>query len=450
MSDTEYENFSALLMDNKTQIFSDDSKLMLDYKYNQVSISNEGINLNLKDNDQELLLGHNYANQSAVLGDAFFNWMDGFVNTLLQPSSMMGNMIAPVLKPLVDTELTKYKALRETFVSQHVKIVDNGSCLDTGEDRKNSVAQDDQTLLNDEKILKSKLVSSDVKKTLLTKRETEYETSEESKPNEEDAAFKEDDVYNDLDGPGEEKITTETSELDIDSLDDETKNKIEKTENISKRKSSKTKKEIEEPDGDPYSSMWVGYQGRSSDSFAVDKVESETYGDYTSGGATGDYKEYKGKSKTRKTKDGRTVENGKLADSDLVEVEGFHIYGKSATIRLETNAAEAFKKLNTAFIVKFGTPLSVNGNSQHYRTYEQQMGFWINYKNGTGSLAAKPGTSAHGWGLALDLGGTNSGNSKIYKWLTDNAPTYDIKRTVNKTMAKESWHWVYVGKSVYS
>jgi hypothetical protein len=39
-----------------------------------------------------------------------------------------------------------------------------------------------------------------------------------------------------------------------------------------------------------------------------------------------------------------------------------------------------------------------------YRTFEQQQYFWQLYQSGRGALAARPGTSNHGWGIAVDIG----------------------------------------------
>jgi hypothetical protein len=38
-----------------------------------------------------------------------------------------------------------------------------------------------------------------------------------------------------------------------------------------------------------------------------------------------------------------------------------------------------------------------------YRTYAEQEYFWKLYLSGRGARAAKPGTSNHGWGIAVDL-----------------------------------------------
>lgn len=51
-----------------------------------------------------------------------------------------------------------------------------------------------------------------------------------------------------------------------------------------------------------------------------------------------------------------------------------------------------------------------------------------------GNLAAAPGTSNHGIGLAVDL---NSSAKGVYSWLSKNAHKYGFIRTV----ASEKWHW---------
>lgn len=51
---------------------------------------------------------------------------------------------------------------------------------------------------------------------------------------------------------------------------------------------------------------------------------------------------------------------------------------------------------------KNGLELLPNGSKSSYRTYDQQVYFWNLYQQG-GNTAARPGTSNHGWGLAVDL-----------------------------------------------
>ncbi|MBQ4119164.1 MAG: M15 family metallopeptidase [Clostridia bacterium] len=69
------------------------------------------------------------------------------------------------------------------------------------------------------------------------------------------------------------------------------------------------------------------------------------------------------------------------------------------------------------------------------------------------TVVARPGTSEHNTGLALDINCANSSfeNTKAYKWLTKNAENYGFimryrKDKQEKTgVIHESWHWRFVG-----
>lgn len=124
LSDEEYVGFTALTFDNKCQIYIDDTDLTLDYLFNKITISNTNINLELKDNQGKVTLGTVDADQQALLSNHWFEWFDKFVNELIKPSSL----IAPngnVLKPNLETILTEYKSIKETFKSKNVYISDN-------------------------------------------------------------------------------------------------------------------------------------------------------------------------------------------------------------------------------------------------------------------------------------------------------------------------------------
>ncbi len=62
---------------------------------------------------------------------------------------------------------------------------------------------------------------------------------------------------------------------------------------------------------------------------------------------------------------------------------------------------------------------------------------WKKYKSGTGALAAKPGTSNHGLGLAVDINRCKRGG-KVHNWLIKNAEKFNFF-----PFSKESWHWTY-------
>ena len=125
MEDDEYEKFVALLFDDRTQVYSDDKNLTLDYNYNKITIDNDRINLELKDNSKSINLGTEDASQQAILGNHFMEWLDDLVKILEKPTSLIGNMGSAILKPQVDIHLKKYHLIRETFLSMNVNIVDN-------------------------------------------------------------------------------------------------------------------------------------------------------------------------------------------------------------------------------------------------------------------------------------------------------------------------------------
>lgn len=53
------------------------------------------------------------------------------------------------------------------------------------------------------------------------------------------------------------------------------------------------------------------------------------------------------------------------------------------------------------------------GHLGSYRTYSQQVYLWQLYRSGRGNLAAYPGTSNHGWGLAVDFA------TQQMRWIVD-------------------------------
>jgi len=104
--------------------------------------------------------------------------------------------------------------------------------------------------------------------------------------------------------------------------------------------------------------------------------------------------------------------------------------------QLRADAALAFAELNAQFKVAFGRDICLQ---EGYRSYDDQVAI----KRKRGYLAATPGKSVHGWGLAFDLcDGDDGGAPK--QWLDANAATYGYE---NPDWAKwrkhEPWHWEY-------
>jgi len=130
LSGKDYTSMKSLLFDHKTQIFVNDSEgLVIDHKMNQMNITNNSINLNLKDNNSSINLGHESANQQAILGTNFMNWFDDFISNLLgeKGGPYLGNLSAPVVANPDFIEICqKYRALKDPkFLSHNVNLNDN-------------------------------------------------------------------------------------------------------------------------------------------------------------------------------------------------------------------------------------------------------------------------------------------------------------------------------------
>ncbi|MFD2794106.1 D-alanyl-D-alanine carboxypeptidase family protein [Promicromonospora vindobonensis] len=107
--------------------------------------------------------------------------------------------------------------------------------------------------------------------------------------------------------------------------------------------------------------------------------------------------------------------NGRLELETLCKV-GIGPEGQDQYLRCD--AAEAWKKLGTEFEAKFGKPLRVEYG---YRPYDWQLQALDEF--GSGQVAA-PGTSNHGWALAIDVP-TDDGfrfGQPEYEWLAANGP----------------------------
>lgn len=77
------------------------------------------------------------------------------------------------------------------------------------------------------------------------------------------------------------------------------------------------------------------------------------------------------------------------------------------------------------------------GSMSSYRTYDEQVYLYRLYQEGEGNLAAVPGTSNHGWGVAIDLP-----QSWMWSWLADHGARFGWKKT---EAFSEPWHWNFIG-----
>lgn len=133
-------------------------------------------------------------------------------------------------------------------------------------------------------------------------------------------------------------------------------------------------------------------------------------------------------------------ENGQIPVDQLTTIPWATEY------RLRADAVDALSAMNAAFKQQFGYDIPINDG---YRDLEGQYEARRIY----GSGAADPGTSNHGWALAIDIGDQNhitiGYDSAIYAWLKANAGTYGWMHPdwaeEGGRGPHEAWHWEYQG-----
>jgi len=127
--------------------------------------------------------------------------------------------------------------------------------------------------------------------------------------------------------------------------------------------------------------------------------------------------------------------NGQIPASALCPLS----FATGAELRCDATAA--IEQLNVAYRQQFGTDLVI---SDSYRSYSSQVAC----RRTKGSLCAVPGTSNHGLGKAVDLGGgAQSFGTTQHNWLVANAGAYGwaLPAWAHAGGSKpEPWHWEYV------
>ena len=130
-------------------------------------------------------------------------------------------------------------------------------------------------------------------------------------------------------------------------------------------------------------------------------------------------------------------ENGMIPESALCAIS----WQPSDYLRCDASAQ--LEALNTAYKAKWGANICVN---DAYRSYEKQVALYEELGPG---VAAVPGTSNHGWGIAVDLGcGVGIFGNARHVWFATVAPKYGFSQPewalIGSTRA-EAWHWQFFG-----
>jgi lysozyme len=127
--------------------------------------------------------------------------------------------------------------------------------------------------------------------------------------------------------------------------------------------------------------------------------------------------------------------NGKLPPAALSPIAS-GVKCDAPAGQLSNEASAAYNSMALASGEKLPVKLPTNGCDSAYRPYERQVYYWALYRQGVGNLAAYPGTSNHGWGLAVD----------IPEWVQGYLKLHGARFCWRKTEAfSEPWHWNYTG-----
>lgn len=122
---------------------------------------------------------------------------------------------------------------------------------------------------------------------------------------------------------------------------------------------------------------------------------------------------------------------------------GLKMSASGSTKGMNPGFAAALAKANAAMKAAGLGTFSI---SSGFRTYDQQVALYKKYLAGKGNLAAKPGSSWHEKGTAVDLNWSQL-NNKQREWLRANLPKYGIKPpSWDFHYKKEPWHWTWAGE----
>lgn len=142
--------------------------------------------------------------------------------------------------------------------------------------------------------------------------------------------------------------------------------------------------------------------------------------------------------------------------SDLVPLESNESYVvNKSTLSLTKEAEKALREMGKAS-KEDGITLTISSSYRSYKYQDRTFKYWssIDGEEKAERYSARPGTSQHQLGTAVDFGSIDDSfaETKQYKWLMDNAYKYGWSLSFpygyeDVTGYKwESWHFRYIGK----
>jgi|9_EtaG_2_1085328.scaffolds.fasta_scaffold14699_3 hypothetical protein len=152
----------------------------------------------------------------------------------------------------------------------------------------------------------------------------------------------------------------------------------------------------------------------------------------------------------------RRLYKGKMGSAIVAngQLPGNILGATNQGIKVMIDVVEDVNKLEKAFKENFKKDMKYSG----YRSYDGQVRVYEDpekiMEDGK-HLGALPGTSNHGWGLAIDINtkdnnGVKGFEGKVYKWLKKNAGTYNFFHpdwAQENGSNPEPWHWEWSKKN---
>lgn len=129
--------------------------------------------------------------------------------------------------------------------------------------------------------------------------------------------------------------------------------------------------------------------------------------------------------------------NGQIPANLMVDVGGGMLLNPAAAGEFYAWAAD--------YKATTGRTLSI---SEAYRNLAMQEYYWNLYQSGRGNVAAVPGTSSHGQGLAVDVNSgvyDGSAGTTLHQQLVDAGHRHNWSWELVGKPSGEAWHFNYVG-----